>query len=218
MNVNWDWPSYWIGFVTPFGVAIVVTVAGIAVSAAFERACSMDCLPCGRTISENDCRIVRWARNLAHGLTPSRRRNQARWMREVLAGRPCPTPVFLDDRGSMPAVFAGRKPVRIDGREVVRMFGNDVFLLDGMLVRLPGWRRDGDRLVVPDVKACGMIRAGERGTIYPYMGVSVAVDGPDGGTIRIPIPPHRPWRSERARRQWVRETEDLICEQMDDQP
>lgn len=216
--MNWDWPSYWIGFVTPFGVAIVVTVAGIAVSSAFERACSMDCLPCGRTISENDCRIVRWARNLAHGLTPSHRRNQARWMREVLAGRPCPTPVFLDDRGSVPAVFDGRKPVRIDGREVVRMFGNSVFLLDGMLVRLSGWRRDGDRLVVPNVKACGMIRAGERGTIYPYMGVSVAVDGPDGGTIRIPIPPHRPWRSERARRQWVRETEDLICEQMDDQP
>lgn len=63
---------------------------------------------------------------------------------------------------------------------------------------------------------CGMIRAGERGTVYPYMGVSVAVDGPDDGTIRIPMPSCRPWRGERARRKWIRETEDLICTQLDD--
>ena len=61
-----------------------------------------------------------------------------------------------------------------------------------------------------------MIRAGERGTVYPYMGVSVAVDGPDDGTIRIPMPSCRPWRGERARRKWIRETEDLICTQLDD--
>lgn len=213
--MNWDWPSYWIGFATPF-VIIVVTVMVFVVSSAFEHPCGSECLPCDRTISENDCRIVRWLKELVHNLTPAHRRNRARWLREVLAGRPCPTPVFLDDRGSVPAVFAGRKPVRIDGREVIRMFGNDVFLLDGMLVRLPGWRRDGDRLVVPDVKACGMIRAGERGTVYPYMGVSVAVDGQDNGVIRIPMPSCRPWRGERARRKWIRETEDLICTQLDD--
>lgn len=216
--MNWDWPSYWIGFATPFGVIIVVAVMVFVVSSAFEHPCGSECLPCDRTISENDYRIVRWLKTLAHNLTPAHRHNRARWLKEVLAGRPCPAPVFLDDRGSVPAVFAGRKPVRIDGREVVRMFGNDVFLLDGMLVRLPGWRRENDRLVVPDAAACGMIRAGERGTVYPYMGVSVAVDGPDGGTIRIPVLSHRPWCSKRACRQWVRETEDLICEQVDDQP
>lgn len=69
---------------------------------------------------------------------------------------------------------------------------------------------------MPDAAACGMIRAGERGTVYPYMGVSVAVDGPDDGTIRIPMPSCRPWRGERARRKWIRETEDLICTQLDD--
>ena len=211
-----DWPSYWLGFATPFAIVVVVALSVFAASSAFEHPCGSDCLPCDRTISENDCRIVRWVKNLAHNLTPSHRHNRAQWLREVLAGRPCPTPVFLDDRGSAVAAFDRGQPIRIDGREVVRMFGNDVFLLDGMLVRLPGWRRDNDRLVVPDIAACGMIRAGERGTIYPYMGVSVAVDGPDNGVIRIPMPARRPWRGERARRQWVRETEDLICTQLDD--
>ena len=210
--------SYWIGFATPFGVIIVVTVMVFIVSSAFEHPCDSECLSCDLTLSENDCRIVRWLKTLAHDLTPSHRHNRARWLKEVLAGRPCPTPVFLDDRGSVAATFDGRHPTRIDGREVVRMFGNDVFLLDGMLVRLPGWRRENDRLIVPDVKACGTIRAGERGTIYPYVGVSVAVDAPDDGSIRIPIPSHRPWRGERARRQWVSEVENLICEQLDDQP
>ena len=216
--MNWDWTSYWIGFATPFGVIIVVTVMVFIVSSAFEHPCDSECLSCDLTLSENDCRIVRWLKTLAHDLTPSHRHNRAQWLREVLAGRPCPPPVFLDDRGSVAASFDGRQPVRIDGREVVRTFGNDVFLLDDMLVRLPGWRRDNDRLVVPDVNACGMIRAGERGTIYPYMGVSVAVDGPDDGTIRILVPSHRPWRGERARRQWVSEAENLICERLDDRP
>lgn len=206
--MNWDWPSYWIGFATPFVIVAIVAVMVFVVSFAFEHPCGSECLPCDRTISENDCRIIRRVKELAHNLTPVHRRNHARWLREVLAGRPCPTPVFLDDRGSVAATFDGRHPVRIDGREVVRVFGNDVFLLDGMLVRLPGWWRDGDRLVVPDAAACGMIRAGERGTVYPYMGVSVAVDGPDDGTIRIPMPSCRPWRGERARRKWIRETED----------
>ena len=213
-----DWPSFWIGFATPFVIVVVVALSVFASSSAFEHPCGSECLPCGRTISENDYRIVRWVKNLAHGMTPSHRHNRAQWLREVLAGRPCPPPVFLDDRGSVAASFDGRQPVRIDGREVVRTFGNDVFLLDGMLVRLPGWRRDNDRLVVPDIAACGMIRAGERGTIYPYMGVSVAVDGPDDGSIRIPIPVHRALRGERARRRWVSETEDIICERLDDRP
>lgn len=215
-QVNWDWPSYWIGFATPFVIVAIVAVMVFVVSFAFEHPCGSECLPCDRTISENDCRIIRRVKELAHNLTPAHRRNHARWLREVLAGRPCPTPVFLDDRGSVAATFDGRHPVRIDGREVVRVFGNDVFLLDGMLVRLPGWWRDGDRLVVPDAAACGMIRAGKRGTVYPYMGVSVAVGGPDDGTIRIPMPSCRPWRGERARRKWIRETEDLICTQLDD--
>ena len=210
------WPSFWIGFATPVVIVVVVALSVFAASAAFEHPCGADCRPCRRTVSENDYRIVLLVKNLAHGLTPSHRFDRARWMKKVLAGRPCPTPVFLDDRGSVPAVFDGRKPVSVDGHEVIRMFSNDVFLLDGMLVRLPGWRRENDRLVVPDVKACGMIRAGERGTIYPYMGVSVAVDGPDNGVIRIPMPSRRPWRGERARRKWIRETEDLICTQLDD--
>lgn len=216
--MNWDWPSYWIGFATPFGVVVIVTLSVFAGATAFEHPCSSDCLPCVRTVSENDCRIVRWLKTLAHGLTPSHRHNRARWMKGILAGRPCPAPVFLDDRGSVAVSFDGRRPTRIDGREVVRMFGNDVFLLDDMLVRLPGWWRDGDRLVVPDAAACGMIRAGERGTIYPYMGVSIAVDGTNNGVIRIPIPSCRPWRGERARRQWVSEAENLICEHLDDRP
>lgn len=211
-----DWPSYWLGVATPFGVVILVTVAGFIVSTAFEHPCGSECLACDRTISENDYRVVRRVRELAHDLTPSHRRSRARWMKEVLAGKPCPTPVFLDERGSTPAVFAGRRPIRIGGRRVVRAFGNDVFLLDGMLVRLPGWRRDGDRLIVPDAAACGMIRAGERGVVYPYLYEYVTVEGPDGGGIRIPIPPRRPWRGTRARRAWVRETENLICEQLDD--
>ena len=213
-----DWPSFWIGFATPFVIVVVVALSVFAASAAFEHPCGSECLPCDLTLSENDCRIVRWLKTLAHNLTPAHRRNHARWLKEVLAGRPCPTPVFLDDRRIAPAVFDGRQPISIDGHKVVRMFGNDVFLLDGMLVRLPGWRRDGDRLVVPDIAACGMIRAGERGTVYPYMGVSVAVDGPDGGTIRIPIPVHRALRGERACRQWVSETEDIICERLDERP
>ena len=213
-----DWPSFWIGFATPFVIVVVVTLSVFAASSAFEHPCGSECLSCDLILSENDCRIVRWLKTLVHNLTPSHRHNRAQWLREVLAGRPCPPPVFLDDRGSVPAIFDGRQPVRIDGRDVVRMFGNDVFLLDGMLVRLPGWRRDNDRLVVPDIAACGMIRAGERGTIYPYMGVSVAVDGPDNGSIRIPIPVHRALRGDRARRRWVSETEDIICERLDDRP
>lgn len=211
-----DWPSFWIGFATPFVIVVVVALSVFASSSAFEHPCGSECLPCDLTLSENDCRIVRWLKTLAHNLTPAHRRNHAQWLKGILSGRPCPTPVFLDDRGSVVAAFDRGQPIRIDGREVVRMFGNDVFLLDGMLVRLPGWRRDGDRLVVSDGKACGMIRAGERGTIYPYMGVSVAVDGPDDGSIRIPIPVHRALRGDRARRKWVREIEDLICEHLDD--
>lgn len=211
-----DWPSFWIGFATPFVIVVVVTLSVFAASAAFEHPCGSECLPCDLTLSENDCRIVRWLKTLVHNLTPSHRHNRAQWLREVLAGRPCPPPVFLDDRGSVAASFDGRQPVRIDGHKVIRMFGNDVFLLDDMLVRLPGWRRDNDRLVVPDAAACGMIRAGERGTVYPYMGVSVAVGGTNNGVIRIPMPSCRPWRGERARRKWIRETEDLICTQLDD--
>ena len=75
--MNWDWPSYWIGFATPFGVIIAVTVMVCVVSSEFEHPCDSECLPCDRTISENDYRIVRRVKELAHNLTPAHRHNPA---------------------------------------------------------------------------------------------------------------------------------------------
>lgn len=50
--MNWDWPSYWIGFATPFVIVAIVAVMVFVVSFAFEHPCGSECLPCDRDYDE----------------------------------------------------------------------------------------------------------------------------------------------------------------------
>lgn len=188
-----DWPSYWIGFATPFALILTgLLVFGLTVAArvAWDKPCSTDCLACQQAVALNDRRIVRFLKVRAHLLKPSHRRNRARWMRELWDGEGNAIPPFLSEDGTVRATFDKHHPTRIMRLDVHARFGNDILLLDRMLVRLPAWRRDGDLIRVPDPHACQTMLLNDIGSTGLQDGM-LAVTSKDGRMIiRIPMPWH----------------------------
>lgn len=200
-----DWPSYWIGFATPFALLLTgLLVFGLMVAArvAWDKPCSTDCPACQQTVALNDRRIIRFLKVRVHLLKPSHQRNHTRWMRELLDGEGNAIPPFLSGDGTVRATFdrSGR-PVRIMRLDVHARFGNDILLLDRMLVRLPAWRRDGDLIRVPDPHACQTILLNDIGSTGLRDGM-LAVTSKDGRMIiRIPMP--RRIRTRTTARRWA---------------
>lgn len=190
--MNWDWLSYWIGFATPFMIVLAgLLMFGLTVAArvAWDKPCSTDCCPCHVNVARDDRRIIRFLKVRIHLLKPSHRRNHHIWRRTLLDGRGRSMPPFLSGDGTVRATFDDHdRPTRVMRLNVQARFGNDILLLDGMLVRLPAWRRDGDLIRVPDPNACQTILLNDIGSTGLRDGM-LAVTSKDGRMIiRIPMP------------------------------
>ena len=118
-------------------------------------------------------------------------------------------PPFLSGDGTVRATFDDHdRPTRVMRLNVQARFGNDVLLLDGMLVRLPGWRRDGDLIRVPDPNTCQTLPLEDIGSTALHDGM-LGVSSRDGRTvIRIPMP--RRIRTRTGARRWACETSELL--------
>ena len=203
--MNWDWPSYWLGFATPFMIVLAgLLMFGLTVAArvAWDKPCSTDCCPCHVTVALDDRRIIRFLKVRIHLLKPSHRRNHHIWRRTLLDGRGRSMPPFLSGDGTVRATFDDHdRPTRVMRLNVQARFGNDILLLDGMLVRLPGWRRDGDLIRVPDPNACQTLPLEDIGSTALHDGM-LGVSSKDGRTvIRIPMP--RRIRTRTTARRWA---------------
>lgn len=207
-----DWPSFWLGFATPFMIVLAgLLMFGLTVAArvAWDKPCSTDCCPCHVNVARDDRRIIRFLKVRIHLLQPSHRRNHRIWRRTLLDGRGRSMPPFLSGDGTVRATFdrSGR-PVRIMRLDVHARFGNDILLLDRMLVRLPAWRRDGDLIRVPDPHACQTILLNDIGSTGLRDGM-LAVTSKDGRMIiRIPMP--WPIRTRPGALKWAEETGERL--------